>query len=221
MTPTPAPARRPPRARLTPLALLTGTVGAVVLALSMNTSLAAFTASITNSVNSAAAGTLVMQEQNAAGTTTCLSTDGTNNNVTTNSATCATINKYGGATALVPGQTVSTTVTIKNVGTAPAASFTLAPGTCTQSGNVTGSATDLCSKLGVAITQTVGTTTTTITPASSTLASLASGGALNLTAPVAPSATVSFTFAVTLASAAGNTYQSLAASQPLVWTFTS
>ena len=213
--------RRPRRGRLTPLALLTGVLGAVILALSMNTSLAAFTASITNSVNTAAAGTLIMQEQNAAGTTTCLSTDGAGNNVATNAATCATINKYGGSTTMVPGQTVSTTVTIKNVGTAPAASFTLAPGTCTQSGNVTGSATDLCAKLGIVITQTVGTTNTTITPASSTLASLATGGTLTLTAPVAAGATVSFTFAVTLASAAGNTYQGLAASQPLVWTFTS
>jgi hypothetical protein len=116
---------------------------------------------------------------------------------------------------------VSTTVTIKNVGTAPAASFTLAPGTCTQSGNVTGSATDLCTKLGLVLSQTVGATTTTITPAGSTLTSLASGGALALAAPVAAGTTVSFTFAVTLASSAGNTYQGLAASQPLVWTFTS
>ena len=215
----PAPSRR--RSRLTPLALLTGVLGAVILALSMNSSLAAFTASITNSVNTAAAGTLIMQEQNAAGTTTCLSTDGTGNNVATNAATCATINKYGGSTTMVPGQTISTTVTIKNVGTAPAASFTLAPGACTQSGNVTGSATDLCAKIGIVITQTAASTTTTITPASSTLTSLASGGALNLTAPVAAGATVTFTFAVTLNSSAGNTYQGLAASQPLVWTFTS
>jgi hypothetical protein len=196
-------------------------LGAVVLALSMNTSLAAFTASITNSGNTAAAGTLIMQEQNAAGTTTCLSTDGTGGTVATNAATCATINKYGGSTTMVPGQTVSTTVSIKNVGTAPAASFTLAPGSCTQSGNVTGSATDLCAKLGLVLTQTVGTTTTTITSAGSTLTSLASGGALTLAAPVAAGATVTFTFAVTLASSAGNTYQGLVASQPLVWTFTS
>ncbi|WP_375423425.1 hypothetical protein [uncultured Friedmanniella sp.] len=209
------------RRRLTPLALLTGALGAVVLALSMNSSLAAFTASITNSINTAAAGTLVMQEQNNAGTVTCTSTDGAGNNVATNTATCATINKYGGSTTMVPGQTVSTTVTIKNIGTAPAATFTLAPSTCTQSGNVTGSATDFCSKLNVVLSQTVGSTTTTITPAGSTLASLATGGALTLTAPVAPQAVVTFTFAVTIAASAGNTYQGLAASQPLVWTFTS
>ncbi|GAA1843717.1 hypothetical protein ACFFOM_03950 [Microlunatus capsulatus] len=221
MSLSPVPAARAPRRRLTLVALLTGVLGVVVLALSMNSSLAAFTASITNSVNTAAAGTVIMEEKNAAGTTTCLSTDGSGNNVTNNAATCATINKYGGSTTMVPGQTVSTTVTIKNVGTAPAASFTLAPGTCTQSGAVTGSATDLCAKLGVVITQTVGATTTTISPASSTLTTLAAGGALTLTSPVAAGASATFTFAVTLASAAGNTYQGLAASQPLVWTFTS
>jgi hypothetical protein len=215
------PSPRPRRRRGGLLAVLTGLVGVVILALSMNSTVAAFTASITNSVNSAGAGTLIMREQNAAGTVTCLSTDGAANNVTNNAATCTTINKYGGATTVVPGQTVSTTVTITNVGTAPASTFTLAPGTCTQSGNVTGSATDLCSRLGIVITQTVGGTSTTVSPASSTLATLATAGPITLSSPVPPNTTITFTFAVTLAAAAGNTYQGLAASQPLVWTFTS
>ncbi|WP_197680621.1 hypothetical protein [Microlunatus sagamiharensis] len=73
----------------------------------------------------------------------------------------------------MPGQSTSTTVTITNSGTAPANAFTLAAGTCTQSGGIAGtSATDLCSTLRVVITQTVGSTTTTVSPASSTLASL-------------------------------------------------
>ncbi len=218
-SPLPVQPRR--RRRLSRMAVLTGVAGATILALSMNSSVAAFTASITNSVNSAAAGTLIMKEQNATGTVTCLSTDGTGNNVTNNAATCATINKYGGSTTLVPGQSVNTTVTLANAGTAPASSFTLAPGTCTQSGNVTGSATDLCAKIGVVITQTVGSTTTTVTPAASTLASLATAGPLSLSAPVAPGTTITYNFAVTLAASAANTYQGLAASQPLVWTFTS
>lgn len=223
--PTPVPpAQRSPfaaRRRLSLVALLTGVVGTAVLALSMTSSLAAFTASITNSVNTAAAGTVIMQEQNAAGTVTCLSTDGTGNNVTNNTATCSTINKYGGSTTMVPGQTVSTTITIKNTGTASVAGFTLAPGACTQSGSVTGSATDLCAKLGIVISQTVGGATTTVTPATSTLTSLATGGALTLTAPVAAGTTITYRFDVTLAATSGNTYQGLAASQPLVWTFTS
>lgn len=207
------------RHRLTPLALVTGVIGAFLLAISMNTSLAAFIASINNSANTAGAGTAIMQEQNAAGTVTCLSTDGSGNNVTTNAGTCSTINKYGANTAMIPGQTVNTTVTIKNVGTEAANTFTLTPGTCAQAGNVTGSATDLCAKLGIAISQTVAGVTTTITPAGSTLATLAAGGALTLTSPVAPGTVVTFSFAVTLASSAGNAYQGLSTSQPLVWTF--
>ncbi len=209
------------RSRLSLIAVVTGLLGTVVLALSMTSSLAAFTASITNSINTAAAGTVIMQEQNSAGTTTCLSTDGTGNNVTNNSATCSTINKYGGSTTMVPGQTVSTTVTIKNTGTAIVSGFTLAPGACTQSGNVTGSATDLCAKMGVVISQTVGGTTTTVSPASSTMTTLATGGPLTLTAPVAAGTTITYRFDVTLSASAGNTYQGLAVSQPLVWTFTS
>ncbi|MGI3779711.1 MAG: hypothetical protein ACRYG2_02950 [Janthinobacterium lividum] len=221
MSSSPVPSSFAARRRLSLAAILTGLVGVAILALSMTSSLAAFTASITNSINTAAAGTVIMQEQNAAGTVTCNSTDGTGNNVTANTFTCATINKYGGSTTMVPGQTVSTTVTIKNTGTSPVAGFTLAPGACTQSGNVTGSATDACAKFGLVISQTVGGTTTTITPAGSTLTSLASGGALTLTAPVAAGTTITYKFDVTLAATAGNTYQGLAASQPLTWTFTS
>jgi len=209
------------RRRLTPLALTTGATAVVVLALSMNSSLAAFTASITNSANTTGTGSAIMQERNAAGTVTCLSTDGNTNNVTSNAGTCSSINKYGGSTTMRPGQTVSTTVTIKNVGTVPANSFTLTPSTCTQAGEVSGSASDFCAKLGVVISQTAAGATTTVTPAGTTAASLAVGGALTLTAPVAPDAVVTFTFAVTLASSAGNTYQGLSASQPLVWTFSS
>ena len=50
--------------------MATGLLGTAVLGLSMTSSLAAFTASITNSLNTAAAGTVIMQEQNAAGSVT-------------------------------------------------------------------------------------------------------------------------------------------------------
>jgi hypothetical protein len=218
----PAPRRAAPhRRRLTPLALITGVVGAVILAFSMNSSLAAFTAQIVNTVNTAAEGTLIMTETGP-GTTpaVCTSSSGTNGNVGTNSANCATINKYGGSTTLVPGQTTNTTVTITNSGTSPAASFTLAPGTCTQTGTVTGSATDLCTQMGIVITQTVGGTTTTVTPAASTLTSIA-GTTIALANPVAAGASVTFNFRVTLPVGSGNAYQGLQANQQLTWTFTS
>ncbi len=219
----PVPPRAVRRRRLTPLALLTGVVGAVVLAFSMNSSLAAFTASIVNTVNTVGEGTLIMTETGPApGNATCTSNSGAGGYAGTNSATCATINKYGGSQTLVPGQSTSTTVTLTNSGTAPANAFTLTAGACTQSGGVAGtSATDLCSKLGIVITQTVGTTTTTVSPASSTLTSITAASPITLTAPVAAGASVSFTFAVTLPAASGNTYQGLAAAQQLTWTFTS
>ena len=218
---SPTPRRALPRRRLTPLALLTGVVGAVILGFSMNSSLAAFTAQIVNTINTAAEGTLIMTETGPApGNTVCTSNSGTNGNVGTNSANCATINKYGGSTTLVPGQTTNVTVTITNSGTAPAATFTLAPGTCTQTGTVTGSATDLCTQMGIVITQTVGGTTTTVSPAASTLTSIA-GTTMQLTNPVAAGASATFNFRVTLPVGSGNSYQGLQANQTLTWTFTS
>jgi hypothetical protein len=205
------------RLRFAPLAIATGVLGAVLLSVSMSGTLSGFVASITNSTNTAASGALTMQEQNSGATVTCSSTDG--GSVSTNTATCATINKFGGSTTMVPGQTVTTPITIKNTGSVTANTFTLTPGTsCTQSNNGTlnGTATDLCTKMTVVITNTTASTTVY----SGTLAGLATGGAIAL--PVtAAGATTGFTFAVTLPSTVGNTYQGLAASLPLTWTFSS
>ena len=206
------------RVRLAPLAVATGVLGAALLTISMSGTLSGFVASITNSTNTAATGALVMQEQNSGATVTCLSTDG--GSVSTNSSTCSTINKFGGSTTMVPGQTVTTAISIKNAGTSAASTFTLTPGaTCTQSNNgtVNGSATNLCAKMNVVISS--GATTVF----SGTLASLAGATATAFTMPAAPAAGVSvpFSFAVTLDSSAGNTYQGLAASLPLTWTFAS
>ena len=209
----------PPRSRrLTPAAVLAGAVGSVALAASMTGTLSAFTASINNTVNTTAAGTLSMQEQNGAGTVTCNSTDA--GSISTNAATCATINKYGGSTTMVPGTAIATNITIKNTGTIAASTFTLTPAACTQFNNGTpnGSATDFCGQLNVLIKS----GTTSVFNGSAT--ALATGGVITLpagVAPVAPGATVPFTFTTTLASTAGNTYQGLGASQGLTWTFTS
>lgn len=200
-----------------------GLVASAALTLSMNSTLAAFTAQITNSVNTTATGNLVMQEVNSGGTVTCNSTDAgtTANTINTNASICSGINKYGGSTTLVPGATSTTVVTIKNTGTVPATTFTLAPGACTQSNNgtVNGSATDLCTQLSLTVSQTVGATAPT-TVATGTLTGVA-GKSYALTTPVAPGQLVTYSFAVTLPAATGNTYQGLAASQPLVWQFTS
>ncbi len=218
---TPAPRRR---RRLTPLLFVAGLASAVVLSLSMTNTLSAFTASITNSLNTAASGTYVLQESGPSGgsTVTCNSTDG--GTVSTNAATCATINKYGGSTVMVPtnaagtSNLVTTTVTFKNTGTATPTTFTLTPGACTQGTNGTsnGTATDFCSKLDVLITSN-GTTVR-----SGTAASLASGGAITLPNIPAPGgAVVTLVFTVSIDTSAGNTYQGLSASQPLTWTLSS
>lgn len=205
------------RIRFAPVALLAGIFAAVLLSLSLTGTLSGFAASITNSSNTAASGTLIMQEQNAGATVTCLSTDG--GSVSTNAATCSTINKFGGSSTMTPGNTVNTAISIKNTGTANAATFTLTPGaTCTQSANgtINGTATDLCAKMNLVITS--GATTVF----NGTLASFKGAAASAITMPAAPAAgaSVPFNFAVTLDPSAGNTYQGLAASVPMTWTFT-
>lgn len=216
------PKHRSARRRFAPVAIVAGVAASTAIALSMTGTLAAFTAAITNSNDTAAAGTLVMQEKNSDGTVTCTSTDATPaaNNINTNASTCSSINKYGGSTTMVPGAAVTTAVKITNVGTVPANGFTLTPGTCVQGNNgpVNGNATDFCTKLTVTLKETIGTgpQSTVITDRP-----LATTGAITLGAPIAPNVTVTYTFTVTLAASAGNTYQGLSASQPLTWQFTS
>ena len=211
-------AESPRHRRFTPAAVLAGAVGSVALAASMTGTLSAFTASINNTVNTTAAGTLSMQELNGTGLVTCNSTDA--GSISTNAATCATINKYGGSTTMVPGTAINTTISIKNTGTIAANTFTLTPAACTQFNNGTpnGTATDFCTQLSVVIKSGA-------TPIySGSAAGLFTAGAITLPAGVAPApggAAVPFTFTTTLASTAGNTYQGLGASQGLTWTFTS
>ncbi len=206
---------RPKRRRFTPAVLAGGVLGTVLLSLSMTGTLSAFTAQITNDTNTAASGTLIMKEANAAGDVTCLST-ATGSAVSTNVATCTTINKFGGSKTMLPGTTVTTAITIQNVGTAPASTFTLAPGTCTQSNNgaPNGTATDLCAKMKIVIKSGAATVF------SGTLATLAATTPpIAITPAPAAGVTVPFTFDVTLDAAAGNTYQGLSASLPLTWAF--
>ena len=173
----------------------------------------AFVASIQNSVTTVGTGYLTMQE--SSGSTVCNSTDC--GSVSTNSATCSTFNKYGGNLTTVPGQTVTTTIPIKNSGTVDATTFTLTPGACTRStnGTLNGSATALCPKLDLVIKGGSGGGTTIFT---GTAADLASGGAVNVLAPLAAvtaSTSVPISVSVTLDSRAGPTYQGPAVSQPL------
>jgi len=198
--------------------VIAGGLSSLVLAVGMTPTFSAFTASIANTVNTAGTGTLTMQESNSTGTVLCTSDSTT---VSNNAATCATINKYGGDLGMTIGESVTTTINIKNTGTLDAASFSLTPGACAQSNNgtVNGTATDLCTK-----------TTVTIVSGSKTIFSgtaqaLGTGGSIDLlsklgTSSVASGATIPVTFTVKLGDTTlGNTYQGLKISQPMTWAF--
>ncbi|MEU5694509.1 hypothetical protein [Actinosynnema sp. NPDC020468] len=204
------PGRQQPRRKFAVLAVMGGLVGSALLALSLTGTLSAFTAAITNSTDTVTTGSLILRETD--GTNTCISTSSA-----TNSATCATINKYTGTT-LVPGGSATKTVTLANDGTATPATFTLTPGTCSQSGSVSGitPATDFCAQVTLKL---YAAATATGTPIyNGTLAAFTSAQTLT---PLAPSTTQAYTFVVSLPASLGNTYQGLTASQPLTWTFSS
>jgi hypothetical protein len=210
------------RLRFTPLALTTVLLSAGLLSMSVTGTLSGFTAAITNSTNTVTTGSLVLQEGVGSNATnfTCTSVDGAN--ITANTSTCATINKFGGTgyQAMVPGATVTQNVTFKNAGTLNASTFVLAPSGCTQSavGSLSGSANDLCAKLNLVVTQ-VGTPSTTVYtgPLSGFTASNATKGLTTLAA----GASSTFTFEVTLDPNATNAYQGLQASAPMTWTLNS
>ena len=206
------------RRRFTGAALAAGAGGSLVLALSLGASLSGFTAVITNQNNTAATAAMAIQE--TGGTAPCNSYDAT--------ATCTTINKYGGTgTPLVPGGTQTTTVTFANTGSTAVGSATMKAGTCTATtrSGVTGASTptspntsagNLCSVLKVDVYKAA---TATGTPVfTGTLAAFETAAATALGA-LATGANQPYTFVVTYPTAADNATQGQQVSQPIVWTF--
>ena len=205
------------RRRLTPVAILAGVAGTLVIALSLGASFSGLIAVITNTTNTASTAALAITETGTGGT--CNSYDTT--------ASCSTINKYGGtATPLVPGGSQTTTVTFTNNGTVPVTTSNLAPGTCVATAvAVTGGTTpttpnttagNLCSVINVAFYKGA---TATGTP-------LYTGSAAGFTATiqlgalaVGAGAAQAYTFVVSLPAAATTAVQGQQISQPLVWTF--
>lgn len=201
--------------------IVAGGVSSLVLALGMSPTFSAFTASITNSLNTAAVGTLWMTETDSSNTITCNSNDAlpTGNSLgNNNAATCTTINKYGGKTMVPGGLPQNTTVKITNNGTITPTTFTLAPQGCTQVlGTPNGGATDACNKFIIKVYKGADTTgpQLIILPSEQTAGTFVT--ALGLTA-LAPGASQQYTFSVQL-SDVGNTYQGITITQPLKWTF--
>jgi len=204
-------------------------IGSVLIAGSSVAVISGFTASITNSVNTVGSGSLIMTE--TSGAFTCVSSGSV---VTSNTATCSTINKYGGSTSAVPGTAISTTVTIADSGSLAANTFTLTAGSCTQSNNGSFNGTDasFCGKVDVTIQESgktacvfpaSATTACPATPTSAgTLASLAGSSPALTPSTVAAGASRTFVITVMLdGAAATNADQGLLASQPLTWAFSS
>ena len=211
------------RLRAAPLPVLTGLVASAILGLGATGTLSAFTASITNSSNTAATGSLVMKETDSSGSTICLSSSGTNNSNTS----CGTIDKYGGTgTGLTPGGTPNiTTIRMYNTGTSAVNAFQLAPGTCTKSGSGTG---DLCGQLQLTLTcapVTGGTAGTAVTLYNAVALNALTtkdikAASATCVPPTSSSDYTRFVFTVQLSSGADNTVQAQTVSQPLVWTYT-
>lgn len=206
--------------RFTLPTIIAGAIGSVLVAFSMTPSFAALTASINDTLNTAGTGYISMQE--VSGSNTCNSTDG--GSVSTNNASCTTINAYGGNLAMTAGSSSTTTITVKNTGSLAATAFTLTPGTCTQSNNGTanGSATTLCAQYNIVITVPVGSNTVTVysgTAAAFTTAINLLGSTILNTSTVPAATSYTFTVTATLSSTAGDTFQGLMITQPLTWQY--
>jgi uncharacterized repeat protein (TIGR01451 family) len=211
-----------------PVVLAAGILSVAATIAGSSGAISGFSAGINNTNNTVASGTLLMSETQ--GGTTCLSSAaGTVSS--TNIGSCGTINKFGGSTTAVPGQTFTSTVVITNNGSVPANTFTLTPQGCTQTtnGSTNGVATDFCSKVNITIND--DTNAKCIFPASATAACGALSSANTLTSlgtatialatPMAPGASRTYSFKVQLDAAAGNNYQGLGALEQLNWAFAS
>ena len=198
--------------------MVVGGLMTLMIAFTFTNTFSALVAQITNSVNTATTGSLQMTETNKDGTVTCKSTDGN----TSNNATCATINKYGGTdTPLLPGGSKVTEINIQNSGSIKASAFTVAAGVCTSS-NVAGAAFsgtgDLCGKVNVKIESGSSTIFNGTATAFNTSGAINILQKLNKT-EVNASETIPVKFTVSLPVDADNTFQGKQISQPIVWQF--
>ena len=209
----------------------------VILSGGVAVSLAGFSAQIVNNANTFSAGTMQLEESQ--GATTCYSTGtGAGGTVTaTNSANCS-INKLVGTLDQVPaGTPLTTTVTIKNVGSSAASVESLAFGSCaaTAASDANGYVGSDTSGFCGLVDFSVGTASTCLYPANATAACPAiptSSGTLagahtvgtitNSSTPgltlLAAGASQSYTFTVMLDPSATNADQGLAASENMTWT---
>ncbi len=227
------------------LGLAAGVLGAAALAIGTTASLGGFTASITNTGDQVASGSLLMQEQvtpTGGTTTTCLST-AAGNAITTNANTNCGANKFGNLLNAAPGGSSFSTVVITNQGSVAANSLSMGVGPCmaaptapsgATAGNVGSDTLGFCGKVDVTIEDdTVAGVPVCVFPAGAgacpalsnlfnlnTLTTFAALGAPKaLTAPVAAGAARTYKVTVGLDASATNADQGMAATEPITFTF--
>ena len=198
--------------------VLVGGFVAIIIGFTTTGTFAGLVASINNSVNTAITGSLKMTETSADGRVICNSTDGQ----TSNTATCATINKYGGETTpLAPGGEQVTTIKIRNSGTIDAKQFTVKGGTC-ESTNAAGAAIsgtgNICEKINVEIK--IGNNTI-FTGTAKAFQDAAAINILNAISKqtIAKGTEETITIKASLPADTGNEYQGKKISQPITWQF--
>ncbi|GAA4099437.1 hypothetical protein ACFFOS_22215 [Nocardioides kongjuensis] len=189
-----------------------GATAAVILVLGISGTLSSWTSAIiTNDDNTVEAAQSLVLQETGPGNVVCTSTDGGGSG---NSATCSTIDKYGGtAVPLGPGDHQTVTVSLENTGTGSGA-LTLAPGSCVTSAGSPSASADLCD----VATVTVACTTPSTVDTTATPVALSALAQLSVVTTLAAGESTDCTFDVALPASASPQVGGQVATQPLVWT---
>lgn len=139
-------------------------------------------------------------------------------NEASEAATCSSINAFGDGSAIAPGSSRATTMVFTNAGSAPASSFVVDAGNCSQVRSArSGSATDLCDLFSVKLTA----AGKTIFDGSAT--EFGNAGAIDILGKagigqLAGGKSIAVTLTLRLAEATDNRYQGLRIVAPISWT---
>lgn len=203
--------------RFMPAIWIASGLSAVALTLGISGTLADWTqAIIVNDTNDAQSAASVALKESSGGVDCVDTADNA-----TNTATCSSINKFGGTAApLAPGGSQSVTVDLTNTGSGTGA-LTLTAAACTNTA-VTGSGADpatypLCSQATIAVTC---TTPGTLSYGPQSLTTFAGAGALTVGTLTSGQST-SCTFTVALPSTAPSGYADQIVAQQLTWDLSS
>lgn len=217
------------RRRFAPLVWISGGAAALLLILGVNGTLSGWTQAIISNGNNDVASAAAVALSEAGGTGTDGSTCDTAGQVD-NTATCATVNKYGGVagggaettasgiTPLAPGDQRSATVTLTNDGTGKG-NLVLDADACSNSvndsaGGDTTATYDICTQITVSVTC---TGDSAVGPTAAVALSDFDGAVIG---DLDPTQSATCTFHVKLPASTPSGYSNQLASQALTWTLT-